>query len=42
MMYRNIEIARPRCYKRGQTKYQLEHYIDLIEKGLVVYLMPSR
>jgi transposase len=33
MMYRNTEIARfPRCYKRGQTKYQLEHYIDLIEK----------
>ena len=33
MLYRNIEIARyPRCYKRGETKYRLEHYIDLIEK----------
>ncbi|MDA8441990.1 MAG: IS21 family transposase [Peptococcaceae bacterium] len=33
MIYRNSEIARyPRCYERGQTKYRLEHYIDLIEK----------
>ena len=33
MVYRNTEIARyPRCYERGQTKYRLEHYIDLIEK----------
>lgn len=33
MIYRNTEIARyPRCYERGQTKYRLEHYIDLIEK----------
>ena len=33
MLYRNSEIARyPRCYERGQTKYRLEHYIDLIEQ----------
>jgi hypothetical protein len=33
MFYRNAEIARyQRCYQRGQTKYRLEHYIDLIEK----------
>ncbi|MDO0826083.1 IS21 family transposase [Desulfosporosinus nitroreducens] len=33
MIYRNAEIARySRCYERGQTKYRLEHYIDLIEK----------
>lgn len=33
ILYRNSEIARyPRCYKRGQTKYRLEHYIDLIEQ----------
>jgi len=33
MLYRNNEIARyQRCYQRGQTKYRLEHYIDLIEK----------
>jgi transposase len=33
MIYRNAEIARyPRCYERSQTKYRLEHYIDLIEK----------
>lgn len=32
-MYRNTQIASyPRCYERGQTKYRLEHYIDLIEK----------
>jgi len=33
IMYRNLEIAHyPRCYKRGETKYKLEHYIDLIEQ----------
>ena len=33
MMYRNTELARyPRCYERSQTKYRLEHYIDLIER----------
>ncbi|MTI85372.1 MAG: IS21 family transposase [Firmicutes bacterium] len=33
MLYRNTEIASyQRCYQRGQTKYRLEHYIDLIEK----------
>lgn len=33
IMYRNTQIASyPRCYERGQTKYRLEHYIDLIEK----------
>jgi len=33
MLYRNNEIAKyQRCYQRGQTKYRLEHYIDLIEK----------
>ena len=31
--YRGTEIARyVRCYGRGQTKYQLEHYLDLIEQ----------
>ncbi|KAF1084654.1 Integrase core domain protein [Sporotomaculum syntrophicum] len=33
MFHRNTEIARyQRCYQRRQTKYRLEHYIDLIEK----------
>lgn len=33
IMYRNTQLAKyPRCYERGQTKYRLEHYIDLIEK----------
>jgi len=33
ILYRNNEIARyQRCYQRGQTKYRLKHYIDLIEK----------
>lgn len=33
IMYQNEEIARyPRCYERGKTKYQLTHYMDLIEK----------
>lgn len=33
IMYRNTQVARyPRSYERGQTKYCLEHYIDLIEK----------
>lgn len=33
IMYRNTEVTRyPRCYERGKTKYQLSHYIDLIEK----------
>ncbi len=31
--HRGSEIARyVRCYERGKTKYQLEHYLDLIEK----------
>ena len=30
---RGSEIARyVRCYERGKTKYQLEHYLDLIER----------
>ncbi|WP_459931708.1 IS21 family transposase, partial [Desulfosporosinus burensis] len=33
ILYRSSEIARySRCYQRGITKYQLEHYIDLIEQ----------
>lgn len=33
ILYHNSEIARyPRCYQRGETKYRLEHYIDLIEQ----------
>ena len=33
MLFRNTEIARySRCYERGKTFYQLEHYIDLIEQ----------
>lgn len=33
ILYQNTELARyPRCYDRGQTKYRLEHYLDLIEK----------
>jgi len=33
IMYRSSEIARYlRCYERGTVKYQLEHYIDLIEQ----------
>ena len=33
ILYRSSEIARySRCYQRGTTKYQLEHYIDLIEQ----------
>ena len=33
IFYRSSEIARyPRCYERGTVKYQLEHYIDLIEQ----------
>ncbi len=33
ILYRNNQLARyPRSYDRGQTKYRLEHYIDLIEK----------
>ncbi len=33
LMYRNTEVARYlRCYERGKTKYQLAHYIDLIEQ----------
>jgi transposase len=31
--HRGSEIARyVRCYERGKTKYQLEHYLDLIER----------
>ena len=31
--HRGSEIAHyVRCYERGKTKYQLEHYLDLIEK----------
>ncbi|OPL13777.1 MAG: transposase [Firmicutes bacterium ML8_F2] len=31
--HRGREIARyVRCYEQGKTKYQLEHYLDLIEK----------
>lgn len=33
LMYRNTEIAAyPRCYGRGEVKYQIEHYINLIEQ----------
>ena len=33
ILYRGSEIARySRCYQRNTTKYQLEHYIDLIER----------
>ena len=33
IMYHSCKIAQyPRCYERGTTKYQLEHYIDLIEQ----------
>ena len=33
VMYHNIEIAAyPRCYGRGEVKYKIEHYIDLIEQ----------
>lgn len=33
ILYRNLEIARYlRCYQRGETKYRLEYYIDLIEQ----------
>lgn len=33
ILYRNQELAcYPRCYERGQTKYQLAHYLDLIEQ----------
>lgn len=33
ILYRSSEIARySRCYERRATKYQLEHYIDLIEQ----------
>ena len=33
ILYQNTELARyPRCYDRGQIKYRLEHYLDLIEK----------
>ena len=33
ILYRSSEIARySRCYQRSTTKYQLEHYIDLIEQ----------
>jgi transposase len=33
ILYQNTELARyPRCYERGQTRYRLEHYLDLIEK----------
>jgi len=33
MLYQNIQIAQyHRCYERGQTEYQLEHYMDLIER----------
>lgn len=33
LMYRNTEIAAyPRCYGRSEVKYQIEHYIALIEQ----------
>lgn len=33
IIYQDTEIARhPRSYERGETKYRLDHYIDLIEK----------
>jgi len=33
LLHQNKELARyPRCYERGQTKYQLDHYLDLIEQ----------
>ena len=33
IVYQNCEIAcYPRCYERGQTKYQLTHYLELIEQ----------
>jgi hypothetical protein len=33
MLYQNIQIAQyHRCYERGQTEYQLAHYMDLIER----------
>ena len=33
ILYRNQELAcYPRCYERGQTKYQLTHYLELIEQ----------
>ena len=33
ILYQGSEIARySRCYQRGTTKYQLEHYINLIEQ----------
>lgn len=33
ILYKNKELAKyPRCYQRGETKYQLEHYLGLIEK----------
>lgn len=33
IMHQNKELAiYPRCYKRGETKYQLEHYLSLIEQ----------
>jgi len=33
MLYEGAEIAAyPRCYSKNKTEYQLEHYIDLIER----------
>lgn len=33
MIHKHVQIAKyPRCYGRGDTKYKLEHYIDLIER----------
>ncbi|WP_141306142.1 Mu transposase domain-containing protein [Sporolactobacillus inulinus] len=33
MIHKRVQIAEyPRCYGRGDTKYKLEHYIDLIER----------
>ena len=33
VLYRNLEIAAYSCcYTRGEVKYQVEHYIDLIEQ----------
>lgn len=51
VMYRNLAIALyPRCYGRGDVKYQIEHHIDLIEqrprsvfnaKPVKAYLQPD-
>lgn len=33
IIHKQVQLAKySRCYKRGENKYRLEHYIDLIER----------